>query len=239
MGSWNLKKDGNAMVKMQYQFLRDERLRFLSHLNQQRLFQRAFRRANLAVAYSQGFNPHPKMSFALAMAVGLISDCEYGEVILEEGITATLFIEKMNQVLPDGLKILKARIANDHKGSLSAMLLASDYELRVKIIEGFKEEDLKKHIGNFLNRDEIFIEKRNKKKKMVKKEIRAYINKIELKKIDDTRRATLNISLNYLDQQTVKPQLILESINDYEKLIFEIDPTILIHRKTLTITDPF
>lgn len=227
------------MLKIQYQFSRDERLRFLSHLNQQRLFQRAFRRANLPLAYSQGFNPHPRMSFALAMSVGLISDCEYGEVILEEAITASLFIEKMNRVLPNGLKILKARIADDTKGSLSSMLLASDYELRVKTIRPMTREEVEEHIENYLKRDKIFIEKRNKKKKMVEKEIRAFIKSIALIKIDDSGRAILSVCLNYLDQQTVKPELILESINTEEKLIFEIDPTILIHRKTLTIRHSF
>ncbi len=227
------------MLKIQYQFLRDERLRFLSHLNQHRLFQRAFRRANLPLAYSQGFNPHPRMSFALAMSVGLISDCEYGEVILEEAITASLFIEKMNVVLPDGLKILKARIADETKGSLSSMLLASDYELRVKTLRPMTREEIEKHIENYLKRDEIFIEKRNKKKKMVEKEIRSFIKSIVLTKFDDLERATLNVSLNYLDQQTVKPELILESINKEEKLIFEIDPTILIRRKALIISHPF
>ena len=227
------------MLKIQYQFSRDERLRFLSHLNQQRLFQRAFRRANLPLAYSQGFNPHPRMSFALAMSVGLISDCEYGEVILEEAITASLFIEKMNRELPNGLKILKARIADDTKGSLSSMLLASDYELRVKTIRPMTREEVEEHIENYLKRDKIFIEKRNKKKKMVEKEIRAFIKSIALIKIDDSGRAILSVCLNYLDQQTVKPELILESINTEEKLIFEIDPTILIHRKTLTIRHSF
>ena len=179
------------------------------------------------------------MSFALAMSVGLISDCEYGEVILEEAITASLFIEKMNRVLPNGLKILKARIADDTKGSLSSMLLASDYELRVKTIRPMTREEVEEHIENYLKRDKIFIEKRNKKKKMVEKEIRAFIKSIALIKIDDSGRAILSVCLNYLDQQTVKPELILESINTEEKLIFEIDPTILIHRKTLTIRHSF
>lgn len=227
------------MVKIQYQFSRDDRLRFLSHLDQQRLFQRAFRRANLVLAYSQGFNPHPKMSFALAMSVGLTSDCEYGEVILDEIITPDHFIEKMNKVLPGGLNILKARIADDKQGSLSAMLLASDYEVRVKLIEGIKKEDLEECINNFLSREEIFIEKRNKRKKMVKKEVRGFIRQIEVQKIDDSRRAVLNLSLNYLDQQTVKPNLVLASMNHYEKVLFEIDPTIWIHRKFLAITESF
>ncbi|WP_115028438.1 TIGR03936 family radical SAM-associated protein [Acetobacterium bakii] len=72
------------MIKMQYQFKRTNELRFLSHLDQQRLFQRAFRRSDMQVDYSLGFNPHPKMAFALAMSVGLTSDCEYGDVMLTE-----------------------------------------------------------------------------------------------------------------------------------------------------------
>ena len=110
------------MVKIQYQFKRSTPLRFLSHLDQQRLFQRAFRRANMPVEYSQGFNPHPRMSFALAMSVGLTSDGEYGEVIVSEDIDVETFISRMNQVLPNGLEITAAKICDAGVGSLSAAL---------------------------------------------------------------------------------------------------------------------
>lgn len=74
------------MSTIRFKFTRGEELRFISHLDQQRLFQRAFRRAGLDIAHSNGFNPHPKLSFALAMSVGLMSDSEYGDVVLTRDI---------------------------------------------------------------------------------------------------------------------------------------------------------
>ncbi len=115
------------MVKIQYQFKRSTPLRFLSHLDQQRLFQRAFRRAEIPVEYSQGFNPHPRMSFALAMSVGLTSDGEYGEVIVSEDIDVETFISRMNQVLPQGLEIIAAKICGAGVGSLSSWLQGSSW----------------------------------------------------------------------------------------------------------------
>lgn len=58
-------------------FYKHEQVMFVSHLDMQRLFQRAFRRADLPLAYSNGFNPHPLLSFATALSVGYTSDCEY------------------------------------------------------------------------------------------------------------------------------------------------------------------
>ena len=124
------------MVKIQYQFKRSTPLRFLSHLDQQRLFQRAFRRANMPVEYSQGFNPHPRMSFALAMSVGLTSDGEYGEVIVSEDIDVETFISRMNQVLPNGLEITAAKICDAGVGSLSAALYKSIYRIRINVVPG-------------------------------------------------------------------------------------------------------
>lgn len=124
------------MVKIQYQFKRSTPLRFLSHLDQQRLFQRAFRRAEIPVEYSQGFNPHPRMSFALAMSVGLTSDGEYGEVIVSEDIDVDTFISRMNQVLPNGLEIIAAKICGAGIGSLSAALSKSVYQIRIKVMPG-------------------------------------------------------------------------------------------------------
>lgn len=224
------------MVKIQYQFKRSTPLRFLSHLDQQRLFQRAFRRANMPVEYSQGFNPHPRMSFALAMSVGLTSDGEYGEVIVSEDIDVESFISRMNKVLPNGLEIVSAKICGEGVGSLSAALSKSVYRIRIKVVPGTDLAALAAAIESYLALPQILIQKRNKKGKYVEKDIRPFIESIAVFADPETDKVNIKMTLIYIEQQCVKPEQILESINNQKCAIFLIDPTIEIHREKLLIT---
>ncbi|WP_050741167.1 TIGR03936 family radical SAM-associated protein [Acetobacterium bakii] len=226
------------MIKMQYQFKRTNELRFLSHLDQQRLFQRAFRRSDMQVDYSLGFNPHPKMAFALAMSVGLTSDCEYGDVMLTDDISCEAFIERMNAVLPQGLEIVSARILEEGHPSLSASLLKSHYQLKVKLSDTVSKETLSKAFQTYLDYPEILMKKRNKKGKLIEKNIRPFIESILLNQEETTEEAaTIEMFLNYIEQQCVKPELILSSINEQVNDLFIIDPTIQIHRKNLMLLE--
>ena len=224
------------MVKIQYQFKRSTPLRFLSHLDQQRLFQRAFRRANMPVEYSQGFNPHPRMSFALAMSVGLTSDGEYGEVIVSEDIDVETFISRMNQVLPNGLEITAAKICDAGVGSLSAALYKSIYRIRINVVPGTDLAALAAAIESYLALPQILIQKRNKKGKYVEKDIRPFIESIAVFADPETDKVNVKMTLIYIEQQCVKPEQILESINNQKCAIFLIDPTIEVHREKLLIT---
>ncbi|MEO1814093.1 MAG: TIGR03936 family radical SAM-associated protein [Acetobacterium sp.] len=224
------------MVKIQYQFTRSTPLRFLSHLDQQRLFQRAFRRAEIPVEYSQGFNPHPRMSFALAMSVGLTSDGEYGEVIVSEDIDVDTFISRMNKVLPNGLEIVVAKICGEGVGSLSAALSKSVYKIRIKVVPGTDLASLAEAIESYLARPQILIQKRNKKGKYVEKDIRPFIESIAVFADPETDKVNIKMTLIYIEQQCVKPEQILESINNQKCAVFMIDPTIEIHREKLLIT---
>lgn len=223
------------MVKIQYQFKRSTPLRFLSHLDQQRLFQRAFRRAEIPVEYSQGFNPHPRMSFALAMSVGLTSDGEYGEVIVSEDIDVETFISRMNQVLPNGLEITAAKICDAGVGSLSAALYKSIYRIRINVVPGTDLAALAAAIESYLALPQILIQKRNKKGKYVEKDIRPFIESIAVFADPETDKVNVKMTLIYIEQQCVKPEQILESINNQKCAIFLIDPTIEIHREKLLI----
>jgi len=77
---------------------------FLSHLDLMRLMERAFRRANLPLAFSEGFNPHPRVSFASALAVGVTSEGEYLDVQLRENIPIQEVQKRLNMALPSGIR---------------------------------------------------------------------------------------------------------------------------------------
>ena len=75
------------MQRIRLKFGRDSRLKFISHLDMMRAWQRVFTRAGLKLAYSEGFSPHPKFTIAAPLPVGVTSDAEFAEIFLEQPTT--------------------------------------------------------------------------------------------------------------------------------------------------------
>lgn len=136
-----------------------DEVRFVSHLDIQRLLQRAFRRGEIPLAYSNGFNPHPQMSFATALSTGYTSDAEWVEVKLDADMTADEFIARVNPVMPKGFAIGEAMCIEDKLPSLTALLESAEYELTFgKNTDGARlTEGVKKLLSN-----EIIVDKRTK-----------------------------------------------------------------------------
>jgi radical SAM-linked protein len=93
------------MHKLSFIFSKKGALRFISHLDLMRLFTRAMRRADLPLKISQGFNPHPKLSIARALKLGLESEAEEASVTLTENIPAFDFQQRLQKELPCGIEI--------------------------------------------------------------------------------------------------------------------------------------
>lgn len=93
------------MFETRLEFSKLGRARFLSHLDTMRVFQRALTRANIPVMYSQGFNPHMKMSIAFPLPLGVESLCEIIDLRLECPVSG--IIDKLNATLPEGIIVNK------------------------------------------------------------------------------------------------------------------------------------
>ena len=132
------------------------RMSWFSHLDLQSTMQRALRRADLPVRYSQGFNPHVNLAFATALSVGAQSRCELMDVELEEAVAPEAFAQRLNACLPEGLKIRRARLADDHAPALTARMAEAGYEVRVPGL------DLRAKVEAFLASGEVIVEKRSK-----------------------------------------------------------------------------
>src|SRR3712207_6843302 len=92
---------------MRVKFTKTGDMIYISHLDVQSLFQRAFRRAGIKLSYSQGFNPHPKMSYGNALALGVESHGEYVDIDIEEYIPENELMDRINNQLPDGIRFIK------------------------------------------------------------------------------------------------------------------------------------
>ncbi len=145
-------------MKLLLRLEKGERVKYISHLDMQRLFQRALRRAKLPCAYSQGFNPHMLVSFACALPVGVCSKAEYAEVVLERFVPPTECMARLNEVLPDGVKILNACEPKDTDPTVGSVIALAEYSFMLKDSGSVQDK-----LDSMLKKEEILIEKKTKK----------------------------------------------------------------------------
>ena len=143
-------------------FQKNKEISYTSHLDVQRTLQRSFRRAELPLAYSKGFNPHPKLSFATALATGYTSSGEWFEVELDRSIEPQTFIERVNSVLPDGMRIVEAFEADDSIDTLSKLIRAAKYELTVHFEAPVSEQNVKDAVQSIMDTDTVIVDKKTK-----------------------------------------------------------------------------
>jgi radical SAM-linked protein len=149
-------------VKIIAAFEKTKELSYTSHLDVQRTLQRAFRRANLPLAFSKGFNPHPKLSFATALATGFTSAGEWVEVELDRDITPEDFTERVNAALPNGMRFHSAFIADESFPTLSRMLVAAKYIITLYTDTPIAMDELLSAIRAITDSKEVIVEKKTK-----------------------------------------------------------------------------
>ena len=139
-------------------------VRFLSHLDMQRLFARALRRSGLPVAFSAGFNPHIIMSFASPLSVGYETLGDYLEIKLTEEVCAEKILEDLNAVMPCGVKIVFASMLEEKTKKLMSLNSSAEYEIVF-------EHDVEKEFCDFMQKESV-IAKDRKGREM---DVRSYV----------------------------------------------------------------
>ncbi|MBC7310046.1 MAG: DUF2344 domain-containing protein, partial [Tetrasphaera sp.] len=113
--------------KLRIRYARRGRLRFSSSRDFARAIERALRRAGVPMAFSAGFHPHPKISYAGAAPTGAASEAEYFEISVTERVDPERVRVALDESLPDGLNILE--VVEARTGSLAERLQASEWEI--------------------------------------------------------------------------------------------------------------
>ena len=98
------------MQRIKIIYSKGEEIKFIGHRDLMRVFQRAIRRAGLPIAYSQGFNPHMRISWGNALKLGVTSDNEFATLQLDGWLRPAELMDRLNQQLPQGLEILEANL---------------------------------------------------------------------------------------------------------------------------------
>ncbi len=136
-------------------------MKFIGHLDIMRYFQKAIRRADIDIAYSEGFSPHMIMSFAAPLGVGLTSEGEYVDLQVHSCKSSKAAVEALNQVMVDGMEVVSFLRLPDNVKNAMASVAAADYF--VKFREGYEPENWREKFAGFLEQKEIVILKKTKK----------------------------------------------------------------------------
>lgn len=149
------------MNNIRVKFIRGEEVKYISHLDLMKVFERALRRASVPIAYSQGFNPHPHMVFGLPLSVGVTSEAEYADFEFTADVNPTGIAKALNKALPQGFHILDARYKSS-RDNIMATITGARYEVLLYCPQTSAGE-LQQKLELLMQQSAILVEKETKK----------------------------------------------------------------------------
>lgn len=195
-------------MRIRIKFEKRGAMKFIGHLDMMRYFQKCMRRADIDIAYSEGFRPHQVMSFAAPLGVGITSEGEYLDIRANSTRTSEESLKALNEVMAEGISVTSYRRLRDTDKKAMSVVAAADYEIRVK--DGYPafEADCEAAFEEFFQKpDEILVTRQTKKGEKV----------IDLKKlVYDVRiffeedRPVFYLKVSTGSVENLKPEIVLE-----------------------------
>ena len=147
-------------MRIRITFAKQGALRYTGHLDLHKLWERAARRAELPLAYSQGFHPQPKMNMAAALPLGFSSRCEVMDMKLEHDIPLDGLPMRLNTTLPSGIQVKNVEQVDEGAPALQTQVASSEYN--VTLTEAVDASELKRKIVSVMDSYSILRERRGK-----------------------------------------------------------------------------
>jgi radical SAM-linked protein len=141
------------MQRLRLKFSRGEELKFLSHLDLMRLWERALRRAGLPLAYSEGFTPHPQIALAAPLSVGVTSQAELMDIFLSRWVSPQSFIAQVEKQLPKGIELLEVWPVGPRAPSLQSQIRFIEYKVEIETEQ--VREEVESALQSFLSAKEL------------------------------------------------------------------------------------
>ena len=197
-----MKRNG---VRLRITFSKDGPLAYTSHLDLMRAWERALRRAGVPLAYSQGFNPRPRLQLAAALPLGHTGTAELLDVRLERPVTVASFARTISPVLPAGLAISQVRQVSLKEPSLPTQVVAAEYQVAVEWNESV--EQIEARIERLLAATKLPRERRGKQY-----DLRPLVERLWLEGREAGSEAALGMQLAAREGATGRPEAVLDAL---------------------------
>ena len=196
------------MITARLWFTKTGEASYISLLDLQRVMQRALKRSGLPVWYTQGFNPHPVMTVAQPLSVGVTSDCEYMKAGFDCDIDETELCGKLNGALPPGYEIKAAKKVSGKEIDLTKIDRAK-YTVETEYTGEINDAA----VCRFLQSKELIVLKKTKSGEK-ESDIRPHIFDMTLKSTDG-KTAVIDMTLSVGSAYNLKPETVLNAMDKY------------------------
>lgn len=181
--------------------------KFIGHLDLLRYFQKAFKRANLDLAYTQGYNPRQITTFAAPLGVGITSEGEYLDLTLNSSQAPDLMIERINKVMANNIQVVGYTILPEESKNAMSVVAAADYIVSLKDGYDFLAKDqFQEKFKEFYRQEHIKIIKKTKKSEM-EIDLKPLIYKYSFPEKD----LSVFLQLATGSVNNIKPELVMET----------------------------
>lgn len=185
-------------MKIRIRFSKQGQMKFIGHLDMVRYFQKVMRRAEVDVAYSEGFSPHQKMSFASPLSVGVLSKGEYFDVEVNSTENSKEMLRRINKQNAYGVEALSYKLLPETAKNAMSIVAGADY---VAYTDIFSDEDINK----FMEQEEIIVLKKTKKSE---KEVNIKPMIFDIKTCDEG----VFMKISQGSAANLKPELVLDTL---------------------------
>ena len=187
-------------------------LKYIGHLDLMRFFQKAVKRADLDIAYSQGFSPHQLMSFAAPLALGVTSEGEYFDAQFNSLISSDEFVRRLNEQMVDGIFVKDVFLLPEGAKKAMSIVAASDYMITIRDeTDDSMKQAILSQVPHLLDKESIEVFRKTKKNEKVE-DIKKGIYKLSLS--EDRIYMYLATGSEY----NLKPESVLEALCNEAKV---------------------
>lgn len=188
-------------MKIRIRFSKQGQMKFIGHLDMVRYFQKVMRRAEVDVAYSEGFSPHQKMSFAAPLSVGVVSNGEYFDIEVNSTGSTEEMLKRINEQNAPGVEVLSYKLLPETAKNAMSIVAGADY---IAYIDLFDDEIIKK----FMEQEKITVIKKTKKSE---KEVDIKPMIFEMKTCDEG----VFMKLSQGSAANLKPELVMDTLAEF------------------------
>lgn len=216
---------GTLCLPIRMFFVKEGPSKYMSHLDLMRCMTRVVRRAGVPIWYTEGFNPHPFMTFALPLSLGTSGMSESMDVRLTEDMPFDEVKDRLNSALCEGIYVTNV----DYQFEKATAIKSALYRVTLAV-EGIDGAKLKELIERYLSQAEITVQKKNKKKQLVDIDVKPHVLSYEA--VSDGDCAVLTIRLPAGSDVNINPNIILNGFAGANSI--EFDKCDIVRERILT-----